>query len=260
MGPMANIHKNRPLQVLPLGIGDAFTAIDYNCSLLLMAGQNRCLVDCPDPIHRIFAERLAPTGVGVNVGNIDDIVLTHLHGDHCNGLESFLFYRKFIASAPPVRIHALPEVADVLWKHKLAPAMERTSIPELGLEQTFKPEEFFTLSIVEEGQPFDIGDLHFEIRRTLHSIPTFGFCVSYDGRTFGYSCDTTFDLKHIEFLSKSDIIFHDCNESLIHTPYESLASISGAVHDKIHILHLADSFDRSLSVFPIVKTGEIYTV
>lgn len=250
----------RPLQVLALGAGDAFARTDYHCTLVLAGGATLCLVDCPDPIHKILAERSGALGRTLDGADIGDIVLTHLHGDHCNGLESLLFYRRFVSNSPPLTIHTIPEVAEALWPLKLESSMGRTSIPEIGLDQRFAPEEFFRLRIVEPGRPFNVGDLRFVARRTRHSVPTFGFRVSHGGRTFGYSGDTTFDPGHIAFLSEADLIFHDCNDNVIHTPYADLLTVEPRVRERLHILHLTDSFDRAASQLAVVEPGRLYTV
>ena len=139
-------------------------------------------------------------------------------------------------------------------------AWERSYIPEIEIDQVFGPEDFFNLQAVEPGPAVQIGDLSFEFRRTRHSVPTMGFRVSHGGRSFGYSCDTTYDPAYIDFLAQTDLIFHDCNESVIHTPYADLLTIDRPVRDKIHILHLADTFDRQSCELPIVETGRLYTV
>lgn len=250
-----------PLQVLPLGRGDAFSKLDYYCSLLIFGGRTLCLIDCPDPIHKILQERsrAAPDGP-VRPQDIHHIILTHLHGDHCNGLESLLFHRRFVTRAQPPTIHALPEVAEALWPEKLAVSMRRSYIPELEIDQTAAPDDYFKSKPVEQGKPFRIGDLRFQIRRTRHSVPAFGFRVTCGGRSFGYSCDTTFDRALVKFLAPADLIFHDCNESAIHTSYADLLTLSPEIRRKTHILHFADDFDTESSEFPVVEPGCLYTV
>jgi ribonuclease BN (tRNA processing enzyme) len=252
---------------LPLGIGDAFSSLDYYTSMAIFGGQTVCLVDCPDPIRKILRERTSETERPLDLKHIDHVLLTHLHGDHCNGLETLLFYRRFVAEAPPPTIHMLREVADALWKGRLAMSMQRTHIPDLSVDDVFEPEDFYRVSIIEPDQPHDIGDLRFEVRRTIHSVPTFGFRVRLKkdadkarARVFGYSCDTVFDPNHVEFLSKANLIFHECGGGFLHTPYSDLVSLPRDVRERIHLLHLPDHFDREASELPIVVPGQIYTV
>ena len=258
----------RPLEVLPLGVGDAFSSKDYYTSMIVLGGRTLCQVDCPDPIHKVLAERANCLEEPISARHIDHILLTHLHGDHCGGLESLLFYRKFVIDAPPPTIHTIAEIAEALWSEKLAVSMAGTHMPETGMDQTFTAEDFYRVRIVRPGAPFLIGDLRFEIRRTIHPVPTFGFRVRLDetpappaaNRMFGYSCDTVFDKDHILFLSKADLIFHECSHGGIHTAYSELLALSPEIRSKIHVLHLADDFDREHSELPIVKPGVLYRV
>jgi ribonuclease BN (tRNA processing enzyme) len=259
----------RPLEVLPLGVGDAFSSTDYYTSMIVFGGRTLCQVDCPDPIHKVLAERASCfMQEPITARHIDHVLLTHIHGDHCGGLESLLFYRKFVLDAPPLTIHTIAEIAEVLWSEKLAISMARTYMPENGIDQTFTAEDYFRVRVVRPGTPFVIGDLRFEIRRTVHPVPTFGFVVRLDDappppapvRMFGYSCDTVFDRNHVAFLSKADLIFHECGHKGIHTGYDELLTLDPEVRKKIHILHLSDDFDRAHSGFPLVKPGELYRV
>ena len=79
------------MRALILGVGDAFTRLHFGTSALLEGPGGFVLIDCPDLVHRALHEASARAGWEVDVAGIDDILLTHLHGDHCNGLESFGF-------------------------------------------------------------------------------------------------------------------------------------------------------------------------
>ncbi len=79
------------MRALILGIGDAFTRRHFSTSALVEAPGGRVLIDCPDLIHRVLHEATTQAGWSVDASGVDDVILTHLHGDHCNGLESFAF-------------------------------------------------------------------------------------------------------------------------------------------------------------------------
>ena len=79
------------MRMLVLGVGDAFTRLHFGTSALLEGPEGFVLLDCPDLVHRALHEASAKAGWDVDVMSISDILLTHLHGDHCNGLESFGF-------------------------------------------------------------------------------------------------------------------------------------------------------------------------
>ncbi|MFW5864072.1 MAG: MBL fold metallo-hydrolase [bacterium] len=255
---------HQPLQVLPLGIGDAFSSIDYYTSMVVFGGQSLCQVDCPDPFRKILRERTGRTSRPLDAGDIDHVLLTHLHGDHCNGLEGFLFFRKFILQKPPT-IHMIQEVAEALWNERLAMAMRRTNMPHLGIDEEYGPDDFYRTEIIDPDNSHDIGDLRFEIHRTIHPVPTFGFRVRVKdsgatGPCFSYSCDTVFDHEHLDFLAEADVIFHECGDSMIHTHYDKLLSLPDKIRSKIRLVHLADNFDRENCELPIVSPGEILTI
>jgi len=248
------------LQVLPLGVGGAFTQTGYHTNLLLLFGETSCLVDCADPIHRVLREQTRAAGINLSRTSINHIIITHLHPDHFSGFESFLLHRRFILDVAPPTVYVLPEVAEVLWPGKLAVSMERSIIPEIGMDEFYGPEDFYRLQVVDEDRPFDIGPMHFEVHRGRHSLPTFGFRVSAGGRTFGYSSDTILFPEHIDFLDRADLIFHETTPSPIHTPYEDLLTLPESVRRKMALVHMLDSFDREASEIACAEAGKLYTV
>jgi ribonuclease BN (tRNA processing enzyme) len=123
------------MRILIVGVGDAFTRKHFGSSALIettAAGgpsPSYVLIDCPDLIHRALHEATARARWTVDASNIHDIIITHLHGDHCNGLESFGFFRRITrvqnpgANTPKPRLHTSAPVAERLWQ-RLAPAMD----------------------------------------------------------------------------------------------------------------------------------------
>lgn len=246
-------------EVIPLGVGNYFSTFRYCTSLLLCAGGRKVLVDCPDPFFRMTAEAARASGRVLDVEDFDDVVLTHLHGDHCNGLEGFGFWKRFVSrkKARP-RLHTSREVASVVW-NKLAPAMASSVLPPLGMDDHFGLEDYFEPRVFEIGSTIEVAGIRLETRRTLHTIPTFGFRAEFAGRRFGYSCDTIFDPAMIEFLSPCDLIFHECDRSFIHTRQEDLETLPEAIRRKLRLVHLNDAFAGSELLEP-AEAGRIYAV
>lgn len=245
-------------EVVPIGNGNFNSSIRFATSFLIQAGGRSILIDCPDPIFRICAEAGRKCGRSIDPGQIDDIVITHLHGDHTNGLESLGFWRKFI-NPRNVRPHLYTSHAAAagLWK-KLEPAMGRAMVPGETQEQVYDLSAYYQLSSYEFGEAFSIGEVRFVTRRTLHSIPCFGFCAEYRGRRLGYSCDTAFEQAHIDFLADCDLIFHETGEGF-HTPLESLEALPEGLRRKMHLIHLDDEYQPSLKI-QTAEVGKVYRV
>src|SRR5690349_10495711 len=111
------------LVVVPLGVGDAFSARYYSTCLALHAEGTWVLVDCPHPIRKILRESGGAAGLSLDVGDFSAIFLTHLHADHASGLEGFGFY-SFFAVGRRARVLAHPEVSRRMWEGHLAGGME----------------------------------------------------------------------------------------------------------------------------------------
>ena len=118
------------MQVLILGVGDAFTKQHFNTSALIEHNGRYILLDCPAPINRVLNDAMSISGWKVGIESIDDIFITHLHGDHCSGLEAFGFWRFFYANIHKISsrpcIHTNQLAADRLWE-RFAPAMDRAN-------------------------------------------------------------------------------------------------------------------------------------
>jgi ribonuclease BN (tRNA processing enzyme) len=245
------------MRILILGVGDAFTRSHFGSSALIEAPRGYVLLDCPELVHRALAEATARAGWEVDALRVGDVILTHLHGDHCNGLESFgfmhLIARRRDAALPRPRLHTHRAAADRLWS-RLAAAMDgadRDGRPTRGLE------DFFDLRILEPGRIADVAGLSIECRATIHPVPCIGLLLSDGSRTLGWSGDTSFERAHVEWLSRADVIVHESNRGTPHTPIESLCALAPALRRKIRLIHLPDDFDPSTTDMSPLAEGEV---
>lgn len=250
--------KRPAFKILPLGIGNFFAAKHFNTSMLILAGKEKILVDCPEPFRRMCQAAERKSGVKIDMAKLNHIVLTHLHGDHCNGLEAFGFWRKFHnENAPPPNIYTVHAAADRLWL-KLSASMSHAFSPPLGLDNKYQLKDFYSVHATEFGEKFEVCGVEFETRQTIHMIPCFGFRAVYQGRKFGYSCDTAFDQGMIDFLEPCDLIFHECDRGL-HTHLELLEALPRSIRRKMRLIHLNDDFEGS-ALIRSAKEGKIYDV
>ncbi len=250
--------RRSALAFLVLGIGDFFSRLYYHTSFILFVDNRPILVDCPDPLPRIIFEASKKSGVPVDIDDIDNIILTHLHGDHSNGIEGLGFYNHFTRRKKPV-IHTIPEVRDVMWENKLKASMSTLTNDNFEKVCELSLHDYFRLRMLYPGKTHSILGMKIKIRYTKHYVPCFGFKVFYKGRSLGYSSDTIFDPEHIDFLSECDVILHETNK-IGHTAYEKLLALSPHIREKMLLIHIHDSFNVEKSKIPVAREGKLYYV
>lgn len=247
------------MKVLILGVGDAFTKLSFGSSAVIAAPQGFVLIDCPDLIHRAMHEACASSGWTVDALQTDDIILTHLHGDHCNGLESLGFMRRVRSltdpAVRPARLHTTAAVADRLWE-RLGPAMDAG----FGTSSGSTLDDYFDVHLLEPGGAARVAGLTVQCRMTHHPVPTIGLLVSDGDATLGWSGDTAFEAEHVAWLAAADLIVHECNLGAAHTPIAALQALPDEIRARMRLIHLPDEFDRSVTDIAPLRAGEVLTV
>jgi len=246
------------MRVLITGVGDAFTSRHFGSSALIDAPQGYVLIDCPDLVHRAVREAGDAAGWNVDASRIHDIILTHIHGDHCNGLESFGFLRRVMriknprANLPIPRLHTTKPVADRLWD-RLAPAMDGPfdGRPASSLD------DYYDLRLVTPGRHATVAGLTIDCRFTHHPVPTIGLMISNGAATLGWSGDTPYEPEHIDWLSPADVIVHECNVGPTHTPIDRLNALPDDLRTKMRLIHLTDDFDPSTTDIPPLHERQV---
>lgn len=243
------------LSFVPLGVGDAFSARWYSSCLLIACGARRLLIDCPHPIRKMLREAQALASDAVDLDGIDAVVLTHLHGDHCSGLEAAAFFAKF-ALGRRLRLLAHPSVLERLWDDSLAAGMDRLVAPD-GVSTRMRFEDYFDPVQLRFDSAVDEGPFRIECRPTVHHVPTTALRIRTEDAFFGYSADTAFDLDLIDWLTPCDRFVHETNLGT-HTPYERLARLPAEIRRKMRLIHFTDDFEAGSSVIEPLVQGRRY--
>jgi len=242
------------VHVIPLGVGDAFSLLYYSTCLLVEAEGTRLLIDCPHPVRKILAEN-AP---GIDLDSIDAVVLTHLHADHCSGLEPLGFFSHFVLGRP-ARMLSHPAVQARTWE-RLAPGMDQLWRPEKGAMEAMRFEDYFTHTPLSVDAPVTFGPFTIEARMTHHHVPTTALRLSAGGRTLAYSADTGFDRGLIDWLEDgADLIIHETNLGA-HTHHHELEALPQHIRERMRLIHYPDFYDTDKAVIPCVREGERLTV
>jgi ribonuclease BN (tRNA processing enzyme) len=229
------------MRVVPLGVGDAFSAVHYSSCLAVVDGSGEILlVDCPHPIQKMLREAADTAGLPLPPDRIHGVALTHLHADHVSGLEGLAYY-SFFYLRRRLRLLCHPDVLVRLWDGHLAAGMEQL-LPAVGQPFVQKRlEDYFEILPLETSRAVESGPFSVECRHTIHHIPTTAFRIRAGGRTLGYSADTAFDASLIEWLAAADLVVHETNYG-VHTPYADLAALPAELRARMRLIHYPDEF------------------
>jgi ribonuclease BN (tRNA processing enzyme) len=250
--------------LLPLGVGDAFSARNYTSCLALGVDDQWLLIDCPHPVRKMLREGSVIAGLSrpLDIDQICAAAVTHLHADHSCGLEDFGYY-SFFALGRRATLLMHPDASARLWNGLLAAGMEFIQSNSEAPPVQKQLSDYFELTDLHLNRPVQCGPFSIECRRTIHGVPTFAFRITMGGRTVGFSADTAYDPSLIEWLNASDLIVHEVTTLVhtgVHTPYEKLAALPEAIRSKMRLTHYPDDFDLDSSVIEPLRQGSLIWV
>jgi ribonuclease BN (tRNA processing enzyme) len=252
------------VNLIPMGVGEAFTARYYTSCLALGFLDQWLMIDCPHPARKMLREGSLAAGQAkpLDFDRIHAAAISHLHADHCCGLEAFGYY-SFFALKRKAKILMHPGASDRLWEGLLAAGMELVQASEGELPSRKTLGDYFELIDLDLTRPVQCGPFAIECQRTTHSVPTYALRVTVGGRVFGYSADTAFDPGLIEWLAPADLIVHEATtleHTGVHTPYVKLAALPESLRSKMRLTHYPDDFDVESSVIEPLRQGRLYEV
>jgi ribonuclease BN (tRNA processing enzyme) len=155
-----------------LGSAGSHTGPGSACSgYLFRAGGYQLLVDCGN-------------GASANLQrftsfeDLDAVLITHRHVDHCIDLIGMYYALRFHAGGPKrVTMYAADEVVDTL-----------TSL--LTGDSKLRFREAFDVHEVVGGDRFEVGPMQIELADSIHPVPTLSVAVEADGARVVYSSDS----------------------------------------------------------------------
>jgi ribonuclease BN (tRNA processing enzyme) len=250
------------VRIIPLGVGEAFTALHYTTCLALGVDDDWLLIECPHPIRKMLHEASTATAIPLDLDRISGVVLSHLHADHCSGVEDYAFYSHFVLGRR-ARLLAHSETLSSLWLSLSAGMARMRWRRDEPLVQRHLDDYFDTIEL-SDSTAVSFGPFTIECRPTVHSIPTTAFRIRAGGRTLGFSGDTVFDPGLIEWLSSADLIVHEAttrpDAAEVHTLYEKLAALPADLRARMRLIHYPDDFDHDASVIATLRQGHCYSV
>lgn len=229
------------------GVGDAFSEISYNTSFIVESQGYRLLIECPHPLFKILAEYKIQKPEWPSIDEINSVYISHLHGDHMNGLEGFGFYKGFVKKEQ-IELYIPNYYEYKLWHDRLGCAMSN-GLNVFG-EPTisFDENSFFNKHILYEDIFKIVGPFQIKIRQTVHHIPSFAIYISDGKKSVSFSSDTKFDMNLIKWLNVADLIIHESNYGPGHTNWNELNYLNPEIKKKMILIHLPDNFDTGSMV------------
>lgn len=251
------------------GVGNAFSTEHYGTHLLVDHPDFVLGVDCPDGYRRALKENaFRPSSAGDDPGSgsdderltaddLDGLFITHLHGDHVNGLEMTLAYRRYVTQKP-LELYGPPTLRDVLWERRLGASLGQSY--DGDQYNSLGPDDFYDLRILPWRDAVELGPLTLELYKTTHHLPAAAMRISDGDATLGFSSDTIFDRELINWLNDADLILHEVGPGPGHTPMDDLVALPDAVTDKMQLVHYPDSLIGADSPIPLAREGSRLTV
>jgi len=238
-------------EVIVLGVGDTFSEVNHTTALLLVCDGFHLAVDCPDRYRAVLRNAAIRAGRTLFLSDIDHMIITHVHGDHMNGLEGVAFYKHFY-DRRRLRLLTVPEVGAVIWDERLKASMG--TLWDGHQLRAMHREDYFDDVPLSWTGGISVGPFRIRARRTQHHVPTAALRIEAAGRVLGFSSDTAFDP------GPADLIIHETNYGPAHTPYSALAALPGSTRARMRLIHYPDAFDVAGSVIPVLQEGEVLWV
>ena len=161
------------MRVTVVGCSGSFPGPDNpaSCYLLEADGQ-RVLLDMGNGALGALAKY-------VDIFDVDAVLLSHLHADHCIDLTAYYVARKYnpSGSRAPLPVYGPAGTAD-----RLARAYDLPSYP--GMRPEFAFRTFAT------GMTYEVGPFTVTVDRVNHPVEAYGMRIRAGGQVLAYSGDT----------------------------------------------------------------------
>jgi ribonuclease Z len=169
----------------------------YNTHMAIQSRQNVILIDCPgNPILRLQR-------AGIEPNSLTDLIVTHFHPDHTNGIPLLLMHLWLLGRREPFTIHGL--------EHSIQRIIGLMELYEWQGWPNFYPVSFKTIPGVELSQVLENDELMIYSSPVCHLIPTLGLRIERRDphKVIAYSSDTEPCESLFKLASNADILIHE---------------------------------------------------
>ena len=199
-------------------------------SILVESAGKRILIDCgPDLRHQLLA---------AEVNQLDGVIVTHAHGDHCHGIDELRPVSQIIEGAVP--LHARGEVIEEL-KQRFAYAFEQSDF--------YRP----IVEARELGEELRFGEARARFVDQPHGRTTsLGLRFEERGHSVAYAIDFSDLTQDMAVLYEGvDVWIADCLTRRPHPTHAHLDAVVGWAKElrvgQLYLVHMGNGLDyRSL--------------
>ena len=188
------------VSVTVLGAGDAFASKGrFQAGYLINGGDVRILMDAGPTLLPSMKR------AGLDPGDIDVVLISHLHGDHFGGLPFLIL--EYLYETPRRRRLTLagpPHLEERTW------ALFRTMYPESDTAELARQFDFVVLDparIEQVGEGLQVRSI-----RTPHTVKdlSLAFRISLGGKSIVYSGDSGWTDDLIALSARADLFLCEC--------------------------------------------------
>lgn len=233
-----------------LGCSGSHTGPGRACSgYLFRADQHQLLVDCGNGSSANLQRITRPE-------DLDAILITHRHVDHCVDLIGMFYALRFHPRGPqPIRLYAAHEVVDTL-----------TGL--LSHDSSLAFREVFEVTEVSGGDTFEVGAMRVTLADAVHPVPTVSVAVEAHDVRVVYSSDSAGGPELREFARGCDLFLceatwqgdgSDVPPGMHLTAAEAGRIATEAEVGRLVLTHVLGSLDRnrSLAEAQVTFTGDL---
>jgi len=215
-------------KLIVLGTASAVPAPDHENTHFVLKGEiESVLVDCVgSDIYRLGQ-------VGVNLENLNNIILTHCHPDHVSGIPPLLMSLWLMGRTKPLNLYGLD--------HTLTCIEKMMEIYEWHNWPKFFPVNFHRLPEEELTPVLETADFRIFASPVCHIIPTIGLRMEarHSDVVMAYSCDTEPCTQVVGLGNGAEILIHESTgESYGHSSAAQAGEIARKAGAKtLYLIH-----------------------
>lgn len=215
-----------------LGVGHSEAIDHWNNNAMITAGDHRLLIDAGYTIKFALRDR------GLTLADVDAIFISHVHADHCFGLERLAYECRFRYRSKPI-LYLAPGIYDELWNQTLQGVMGQCSEGQATLDDFFRVVQL-------EQEAFDYHGVELTYFQNCHTPgkPSYGLWIN---EHLLFSGDTRAIPETVARFNPATIL-HDCtleDWNPVHASVsELLDSYPSELRQRMYLMSYEDDYEQ----------------